>query len=70
MKESRNLPVFAGEENSSIPQIEEHFLDITKMHFKRNSTYFISLMPSCQTDKAHPLKFITAGMGALVGMEN
>ena len=70
MKESRNLPVFAGEENLSIPQIEEHFLDLTKMHFKRNSTYFTSLMLSCQTDKAHQLKFITAGMGALVGMEN
>ena len=34
VKESRNLPVFAGEENSSIPQIEELFLDITKRTLK------------------------------------
>ena len=58
VKELRNLPVFAREENSSIPQTEELFLDITKTHCKRNSTYFTSLMPSCQTDKVDQFKFI------------
>lgn len=43
--------ICSGGKLINTPNSEEFFLDTA--HFKRNSTYFTSLMPSCQTQTKH-----------------